>query len=113
MRMLIEIRLLGIRILIDPRTVEALLVFIAPLVGSPGDEKSASSENKTLESSRCGSHLVGGLFAFYRSSSSLPTLTSFALTISQAIKLVHSHKVSEHHLERLETIFVKLRYVPK
>jgi len=49
MRMLIEIRLLGIRILIDPRTVEALLVFIAPLVGSPGDEKSASSENKTLE----------------------------------------------------------------
>ena len=49
MRMLIEIRLLGIRIVIDPKTVEALLVFVATMVGSHSDEKSASSNHKTLE----------------------------------------------------------------
>ena len=54
--MILEIRFLGFRLVLAsrrcyevPKTVEALLVFIAPLVGSPGDEKSASSENKTLE----------------------------------------------------------------
>ena len=49
MRMLIELRLLGIRIVIDPKTVEALLAFIAPLVGCQRDEQSASSDTKSLE----------------------------------------------------------------
>lgn len=49
MRMLIEIRLLGIRIAIDPKTVEALLAFVANLAGYHSDEQSASSDTKSLE----------------------------------------------------------------
>ena len=50
MRMLIEIRLLGLRVVIDPKTVEALLVFVTDLIGlRASDEKSASSERKPLE----------------------------------------------------------------
>lgn len=47
--MLIELRLLGIRIEVDPKTVEALLEFIVIMVGRQHDEKSASSEIKPLE----------------------------------------------------------------
>lgn len=49
MRMIIEIRLLGFRLVLDPKTVEALLAFIAPLVGCQSNEQSASSDTKTLE----------------------------------------------------------------
>ena len=48
--MILEIRFLGIRVVIDPKTVEALLEFTAVLVGCRyRGEKSASSESKTLE----------------------------------------------------------------
>lgn len=49
MRMILEIRLLGFRLVLDPKTVEALLAFVATLVGCHGNEQSASSESKTLE----------------------------------------------------------------
>jgi len=47
--MLIELKLLGLRIEIDPKTVEALLEFIVIMVGCQHDEKSASSDNQILE----------------------------------------------------------------
>jgi len=53
MRMLIEIRGcplgVGIRIAIDPKTVEALLAFVAKLAGYHSDEQSASSDTRALE----------------------------------------------------------------
>ena len=51
MRMIIEIRIFGIRIVLAPETVEALLDFTAALLGLAyrDDEKSASSVNKLLE----------------------------------------------------------------
>lgn len=49
MRMIIEIRLLGFRLVLDPKTVEALLAFIAKLAGYHSDEQSASSDPKILE----------------------------------------------------------------
>jgi hypothetical protein len=48
--MILEIRFLGIRVVIDPKTVEALLEFTAVMVGCRyRSEKSASSANKILE----------------------------------------------------------------
>lgn len=49
--MLIEIGFLGIRVVLDPKTVEALLRFAAMLLGRPcrDEENSASSAIKTLE----------------------------------------------------------------
>lgn len=49
MRMILEIRFLGIRVVLDPKTVEALLAFITLVAGYPSDEQSASSDSKTLE----------------------------------------------------------------
>ena len=48
--MILEIRFLGIRVVIDPKTVEALLEFVTVMIGCQTcDEKSASSELKPLE----------------------------------------------------------------
>jgi hypothetical protein len=47
--MLLEIRILGFKLVLAPETVEALLVFIAAVLDGPGrDEKSASAK-KTLD----------------------------------------------------------------
>ena len=48
MRMIIEIRLLGFRLVLDPKTVEALLAFIASLSWLPkAMNSSASSTDKS------------------------------------------------------------------
>lgn len=49
MRMLIEIRLLGIRVVLAPETVEALLHFTAMMVGCRTRDEESASSVKTLE----------------------------------------------------------------
>lgn len=47
--MILEIKFLGIRLVFDHKTVEALLGFITVMVGSPDRNERSASTHKTLD----------------------------------------------------------------
>lgn len=47
--MILEIRILGLRLVLAPKTVEALLAFIAAVLDGSGRDEEKSASIKTLE----------------------------------------------------------------